>query len=188
MGNTVLAIDLSENEVDICRLVWGEQPGVSFEKRGIDSIGDAGFDIVLSNQVIEHVHNTGHYISEINRVMKSGGKMIISLPNIMNPRHFLAMLVGDIQGRLRRINEEILQHYDKTHQHIHAWTPQTFVALCSSAGFRFEKYLPMEGIAFPFRKPFRPYLYWKNKRLRNWSYTMAFSFEKVREVRIDCRD
>ncbi len=183
-GYNVLAIDLSENEIEICKLVWGNQEGISFEKRSIESIADKKFDYVLSSQVIEHVHNPGFYLSQINRVLKSKGKLIISLPNIINPRFIIPLLDKDLNSRLKEHSKLIFEKYNKTHDHIQAWDPFHFVALCASVGFLLECYIPMEGTPFPFRKTFKPYVYFKNKRLQNFCYTMAFRFSKVKDVYI----
>lgn len=42
---------------------------------------DSAFDNVVSFQVIEHVKDTKHYLSEISRVLKPGGRFICTTPN-----------------------------------------------------------------------------------------------------------
>lgn len=42
---------------------------------------DGTFDVVVSLDVIEHLENTEFYLSEIYRVLKFGGYVIISTPN-----------------------------------------------------------------------------------------------------------
>lgn len=39
------------------------------------------FDICCSFEVFEHISNVGDYLSEIRRVLKPGGKLIVSTPN-----------------------------------------------------------------------------------------------------------
>ncbi|EIW16023.1 MULTISPECIES: class I SAM-dependent methyltransferase [Pelosinus] len=187
-GNTVYAIDLFQNEIDICNLVWGKQENLIFDCENISGYNDKHFDCVLSNQVIEHVHNVGNYLLEINRVLKDNGDLIISLPNILNPRFFLSILSVNLEDRLKDHSKKILEKYDKAHDHINAWDPYHFVTLCSSLGFVLERYIPTEGIAFPFRKPFKPYVHLNNNRLRNWSYTMTFLFKKIKSINIDNND
>ncbi len=55
-------------------------------------IPDNSFDTVVSFQVIEHIKNDALFLSEIQRILKPGGKAIISTPNIKmtlsrNPWH-----------------------------------------------------------------------------------------------------
>lgn len=179
-GGQVEAIDLSQNQIDICNLVWGRQTNIKFGVTAIDKFPENVFDYVLSNQVIEHVHNVGNYLSGINRVLKSDGKLIISLPNIMNPRYFFAMLRSDMEARLIKHSSHVLEQYDKGSDHINAWEPQHFTTLMASMGFALERYIPTEGIAFPMRKPFKSYVYSANKRFSNLSYTMTFRFGKAK--------
>jgi 2-polyprenyl-3-methyl-5-hydroxy-6-metoxy-1,4-benzoquinol methylase len=186
-GFYVTATDISKNEVDICNFVWGKIDNIIFENKSITDYENEEFDYVLSSEVIEHVHNTGNYLSNINRVLKVGGCLIISLPNVMNFRFFFGMLSKNLKEKLKKISKDTLDNYDKTQDHIHAWDPTHFVRLVSSVGFVLEEYIPMGGIAFPFRKPFAPYVHLRNTRVRNLSYQMAFKFRKVKniEVRIE---
>lgn len=185
-GNTVKAIDISQNEINICKIAWGEQSNLRFERKTIDRFEEETFDCVLSSQVIEHVHNAGNYLSEINRVLKTRGKLIISLPNILNPRSFLGLLHNNMEERLKKHSEYILNRYDKTKEHINAWDPYHFVNLCSSIGFLMERYIPAEGI--PFIKPVKPYIYINYNKLISFSYTMVFSFRKTCYVKINYYD
>lgn len=188
-GNRVVAIDPSENEIEICRLVWGDQKDVVFQHDSIEAHKAASFDVVLSNQVVEHVYNVGNYMSQVNRVLVDGGRLVISTPNIMNPRFFLAQLHQDLEARLRRLGEGILAGADKTHDHVNAWDPIHFVTMCAAFGFSLERYLPTEGIAMPFGWPLGgPYIHHSATALGNLSYTMTFAFTKVHDVAADPHD
>ena len=43
---------------------------------------DETFDVVISHHVIEHVSNTDQFVSEIHRVLKTGGYAGITTPNM----------------------------------------------------------------------------------------------------------
>lgn len=45
---------------------------------------DNYFDYVIFMEVIEHIYNPEYVLSEINRVLRPGGKLILSTPNILN--------------------------------------------------------------------------------------------------------
>ena len=50
------------------------------------------FDVVLSNQVIEHITRYEEYLNEIKRVLKPKGLLILSTPNFHNPKNVLLKL------------------------------------------------------------------------------------------------
>ena len=52
-------------------------------------INNESVDIVLSNQVIEHIVKYEKYLSEIKRILKSNGLLILSTPNFHNPKNTL---------------------------------------------------------------------------------------------------
>jgi len=52
------------------------------------------FDIVICTEVIEHVVEVRQLISEINRVLKQGGKLILSTPNLVSLGNRLGIALG----------------------------------------------------------------------------------------------
>jgi 2-polyprenyl-6-hydroxyphenyl methylase/3-demethylubiquinone-9 3-methyltransferase len=79
-GASVVGIDVAEEplrrararhpELDL-RLVAGEGPW---------ELADASFDVVWAGEVIEHVADTGAWLSEVRRVLRSGGSLLVSTP------------------------------------------------------------------------------------------------------------
>ncbi len=55
---------------------------------------DSLFDIVICTEVIEHVVEVRQLIKEINRVLKKGGKLILSTPNLVSLGNRLGMIFG----------------------------------------------------------------------------------------------
>jgi SAM-dependent methyltransferase len=56
---------------------------------------DDSFDLVLCNEVIEHLGiDPFHMLSEVNRVLRRGGQLILSTPNIASTRGAAKMLLG----------------------------------------------------------------------------------------------
>lgn len=43
---------------------------------------DHAFDVVVASEIIEHIVDTDFFLAECNRVLKKGGKLILSTPNI----------------------------------------------------------------------------------------------------------
>lgn len=185
-GNEVLGIDHDDNAVEISRMVWGRSERLRFERSAITDLETATFDCVVSNEVIEHVHNPGNYLHQINRVLAPGGRLVISLPNVITPRLALPLLSPRLPGYLRQISEQTRAGYRKEQHHINAWDPAHFVRLVSSVGFALGDYRPMEGIALPHSRFWPSYV--RLRPFRNFSYSMAFSFTRVDDSSIRPED
>ena len=54
---------------------------------------DASFDLVTCSEVLEHVENYRAVLREIRRVLKSGGLMVVTTPNVLNMKSRLRYLV-----------------------------------------------------------------------------------------------
>jgi SAM-dependent methyltransferase len=80
---------------EVISMLQDKFPGVDFRQAVIPpfgGFGDATFDTIVSFQVIEHIPNDRLFLQEIYRMLKPGGKAIISTPNIThtlsrNPWH-----------------------------------------------------------------------------------------------------
>ncbi|ODS40492.1 hypothetical protein BEH94_06710 [Candidatus Altiarchaeales archaeon WOR_SM1_SCG] len=180
-GCKVDGIDLSQNAINIANLVYSGDENLKFEVKNIREIKDEKYDVVVSNEVIEHTHNPGNYVKECNRVLRDGGILIISLPNIITPKFFLSTLVYNHE-KFKKLNRDMLNDYDKAHHHIQAWDPETFCRFLSTLGFEYIDHEFMEGLPFPYCN------YWrfgsKIPLLKNLSYTMMFKMKKMKFVEI----
>ena len=52
------------------------------------------FDVVTSNQVIEHLHDTDTFLMEIHRVLRPGGLLVLSTENLSSWHNIFALLLG----------------------------------------------------------------------------------------------
>lgn len=65
----------------------------------------ASFDAVDIVEVIEHVENQPQLVREINRVLKPGGVLLVSTPNILNLMSRVRFLfTGFLRGRVRPVH------------------------------------------------------------------------------------
>ncbi len=184
----IVGQDQSSNNIEICNVCW-EGNGISFTDKKITEFPPKNFDYVVSTQVIEHTHNPGMYLHNINRVLKDDGKLIISLPNAFTPRLFCRLLSHNLENTLQKISKQVLFEYEKTSDHIQAWDPIHFSRLASSCGFEVRSYDPLEGVPIPgFVTKILPKYLNLPGRLKNYSYTMLFVLTKNRESNISSSD
>lgn len=69
-------------------------------------ISNNQFDVVISNQVIEHVIDIDHFISEIKRVLKPNGYCVISTENLASWHNIIALILGyqDFSHHILRVS------------------------------------------------------------------------------------
>ena len=177
-GCYVEGIDMDKHSVEIAKDIINERDFLKFRNIPISDIHDEVYDYVISNQVIEHTHNPGNYLMECNRVLKNDGFLMISLPNTINLRFF----AGQFADFNKKFKNYFIDHaYDKTHDHIQAWDPFTFMKLLNSMGFDYVAHEFMEGMALPMGK----YVNLNIPRIKNLSYTMMFKVQKNKFVKIN---
>ncbi|HIY69630.1 MAG TPA: class I SAM-dependent methyltransferase [Candidatus Alistipes intestinigallinarum] len=90
---------------------------------------DASFDCVISFQVIEHIRDDRQFVREIHRVLRPGGRFIVTTPNApmsltRNPWHVreytadeLRQLLGSCFASVEALgvfgNEQVADYYEK---------------------------------------------------------------------------
>ncbi|MBI5191685.1 MAG: methyltransferase domain-containing protein [Nitrospirae bacterium] len=93
---------------------------------------DASFDYVACLEGIEHVENTHHILREFHRVLRPGGTLVISTPNILNTKNrYRFCWTGTYYGfpHIIRTPEE------GTHLHINPINLSFLIAFARKAGF-----------------------------------------------------
>ena len=86
---------------------------------------DASFDAVWAGEVIEHVADTAGWLSEVRRVVRSGGALVLSTP----AHELLTRLALGLSGRA------FAAHFDPRSDHLRFYTRSTVVALVEEFGF-----------------------------------------------------
>lgn len=75
---------------------------------------DGDFDSILCNQVLEHVFNPDDFLGEISRVLKPGGKLLLTVPFVWDeheqPYDFARYSSFGLQALLEKQGFKVLQH------------------------------------------------------------------------------
>lgn len=112
-GARVSGVDVSPGAIAIAQQKYGPA-GIDFHctDGGRLPFADRSFDIVTSFQVIEHLIDPGQFFAEILRVIKPGGRVILTTPNgplrlhpgtrPWNPFHVREYSADELRNLLRR--------------------------------------------------------------------------------------
>ncbi len=86
---------------------------------------DSSFDVVWAGETIEHVADTAGWLSELRRVLRSGGLLLLSTPNHGRlSRLWLALRPGEFE-----------KHFDPRSDHLRFYTRGSLAALLADFGF-----------------------------------------------------
>ena len=83
----IIATDLSEALLEQARESLAEATFQSEDAMNL-SFADQSFDVVFGNSILHHLDFT-KALTEINRVLKPGGRIAFAEPNMLNPQIFL---------------------------------------------------------------------------------------------------
>lgn len=85
-----------------------QAPGAEFRTATVPPLPfeDATFDFVISFQVIEHIRDDRTFVAEVHRVLKPGGRFIVTTPNApmsltRNPWHVREYRAEELQALLQ---------------------------------------------------------------------------------------
>ncbi len=129
LGYTVVGIDPSETGIQQARLAY---PGGRFESMEATAdmcqqLGEEPFDLVVSFEVVEHLHSPRQWAAGCHSALKAGGKLICSTPYY----GYLKNLALSFTGRWDR-------HFSPNWDggHVKFWSRTTLTELLISAGFQ----------------------------------------------------
>jgi 2-polyprenyl-3-methyl-5-hydroxy-6-metoxy-1,4-benzoquinol methylase len=124
-GREVVGIDVAEEPL---RRARERDPGIDVRlvaPQGPWPLADVSFDALWAGEVIEHVADTGGWLSEARRVLRSGGVLVLSTP----AHERLTRLALGLRGRAFEA------HFDPRSDHLRFYTRRALVALLEDFGF-----------------------------------------------------
>ncbi len=133
-GDGVLAGELKKNNTVVCmelnksRVKRLKERGHKVIEQDIEEkwrTKDGSFDVVIMTEVLEHCFATVHILNESYRVLKRGGRVVITTPNITSIGHRLQILLG----------REPSYYSHTSFEHIRIFTPTSLKIMMEKAGF-----------------------------------------------------
>lgn len=112
-------------------------------------LAEASFDVIIANQVLEHIVNTDNFMKEIRRLLAVGGYAIVSVPNLASLGN-LVMLALALQPNHCHVSDEFrglgnplsgqrMHQWDApTRQHLRMFTIAGLSDLCRVHGMNVE--------------------------------------------------
>ena len=132
--NSFAAIDKIDTIIEVLR---NQYPNVKFTSDFIpplNAYADNSFDWVVSFQVIEHIQDDGFFLKEIHRVLKPGGRALLTTPNrpmslSRNPWHIREYTAEELTQLAKKYfsqvsmkgvsgNEKVMQYYEQNKQSV----------------------------------------------------------------------
>jgi len=94
-NNKTVGLELSKGAVDLAK-----KKGLDVEQGSVYALPfeNETFDVVHFSEVIEHLLDTNKALQEIYRVLKKGGKLVVTTPNCCSFRDRILVLFGHLQA------------------------------------------------------------------------------------------
>lgn len=123
------AIDKNEKLIDELKNNYPSHTFIAANIPPFSNLKENSFDFVVSFQVIEHIQNDELFVKEIQKVLKKGGKFLVSTPNkklslTRNPWHIREYKADELKKLLEKYfskvetfgvmgNEKIMNYYEE---------------------------------------------------------------------------
>lgn len=112
----VLGIDLSGEAIKYCRDKYKGSNLTYLQADALTFVPNKKFDIVIAFQVIEHIKDLAGFINKLRSIVKQGGKIIISTPNIppqqkdrnLNEYHVNEMTYNEFKKVLEQLFDKVV--------------------------------------------------------------------------------
>ena len=125
-GASVVGIDVAEEPLRRARARDPELDLRLVAEDGPWELADASFDVVWAGEVIEHVADTAAWLSEVRRVLRSGGSLLVSTPD-----HGRLALV-----RLALSRRAFAAHFNPLSDHLRFYSRETLTRVLGELGLQ----------------------------------------------------
>ena len=122
-GADVVGVDIAERALERARRV---APGADLRLVSADGtlpLGHGEVDLVWCSEVLEHVPDTAGFLTEVRRVLRRGGRLLLTVP---------------FHGRLQAAAIALTRfdaHFDPLGQHVRFFTARSLAGALDAAGY-----------------------------------------------------
>lgn len=156
--NKYIAIDKFQTFKSEKLKTYGDIEFLKMNVPPLKGIKDNSIDFIVTFQVIEHIQNDEAFIEEIFRVLKKGGKLILTTPNILmslsrspwhireyspsGMREILSTSFGKIHVQGVFGNQKVMQYYEENKRSVNKIRKWDI--------FRMERHMPRWMLQIPY--------------------------------------
>jgi len=123
-----IGLDVSETALKSAKTILPDCKFYKIEDGGKLPLKNNSVDFIFSSEVIEHIYDTENAFSEISRILKSGGKLLLTVPYHGLIKNILIMFFA------------FDKHFNPTGPHIRFFSKRTLFSLLKKNRFEIEKY------------------------------------------------
>jgi SAM-dependent methyltransferase len=171
-------IDIEPDRVEAAARRWAHEPRLAFRAAEAEALpfGDATFDGVLLNEVLEHVRDQRAALREVRRVLVDGGNLVVFSPNRWFPFEGHGAILGPLRvGKPVPLLPWLPQRLTARTMSARNYWPHQLALIVASAGLEVE--------VIDFALPLFTKYPWMPRGAITW-YTRAFSrLDRIRLVR-----
>ena len=139
-----------------------------------DKIPDSYFDLIVCNDVIEHMIDPMGFLKDIKKKLKPTGKLIASIPNIR--------YAPILHKLIFEADFEYVQSGIMDYTHLHFFTYKSFRRIAESTGWNVDLIEPINIQPFkPVKKLLLKFLERKHHDLRNVQFAVRLSISSSTE-------
>ena len=125
---TLLGLDVSEAAVLRARERFPEARYNVIMEGGRFPLADASVDFIFTSEVVEHVYDTENAFRELARVLRPGGKLLLTTPYHGLIKNLTIVLFG------------FDRHFDPAGPHVRFFTKRALFGMLRAHGFRMVQY------------------------------------------------
>ena len=119
---TKIAVDIHKHEVG---------PGVTFVQhdcnQDFDFADESSFDVVFAGEIIEHIYDDRRFLEQIHRVLRPGGVVALTTPNLFFLVNRIVMPFGK------------MPYFTYEPYHYHMYSRSTLTRLAGECGFEVRR-------------------------------------------------